>query len=132
MSWMSAAGGADSTPAIGIGELVPADHPAVAARYARNNTKTTSKSPAPFGDRAAIYDHQRQRFMTVSMRAVHVAPSAYALSAPGEYFAECYAHYYRELDGTAATASTKGASLAPWIKNWFDTNVDTLGHMPRR
>jgi hypothetical protein len=140
MSWMSSAGAADSAPPIGVGELVPTDHPAVAARYAnvgvvklaRNNTKTTSKSPAPFGDRAAICDHQRQRFMTVSMRAVHVAPSAYALSAPGEYFAECYAHYYREFDGTPATADTKGASLAPWIKDWFDKNIDTLDHMPRR
>ncbi len=140
MSWMSSSSAVDSAPPIGVGELVPADHPAVASRYAsvgvvklaRNNTKTSSKSPAPFGDRAAICDHQRQRFMTVSMRAVHVAPSAYALSAPGEYFAECYAHYYREFDGTPATANTKGATLAPWIKDWFDSNVDTLGHMPRR
>jgi hypothetical protein len=46
--------------------------------------------------------------------------------------AECYAHYYREYDGTPATADKKGASLAPWIKTWFDERVDTIGHNPQR
>jgi hypothetical protein len=54
------------------------------------------------------------------------------MTAPAEYFAECYANYYREYDGTPKTAKDKGASLAPWIKRWFDANIDRAGHNPQR
>ena len=74
----------------------------------------------------------RVPFFNLSPRALHSTPSAYALTAPGEYFAECYANYYREYDGTPKTAAKKGASLAPWIKTWFDEHVDKIGHNPKR
>lgn len=60
------------------------------------------------------------------------APTSYALNAPGEYFAECYVEYYRQFDGTPKTANLKGGRLAPWIKQWFDTNVDKIRLNPQR
>ena len=76
--------------------------------------------------------HATQEFLSLSPKAYHASPSAYALTAPEEYFAECYANYYREFDGTPETAGKKGASLVPWIKDWFDKNIDTVGHNPQR
>jgi hypothetical protein len=32
----------------------------------------------------------------------------------------------------AEAAKDKGASLAPWIKRWFDANIDRAGHNPQR
>lgn len=40
--------------------------------------------------------------------------------------------YNRQFDGTPATADKKGDHLATWIKQWFDTNVDTIGFNPQR
>ena len=39
------------------------------------------------------------------------------MSAPAEYFAECYVEYYREYQGTPETdVDKKGGHLATWIK----------------
>jgi hypothetical protein len=58
--------------------------------------------------------------------------STYSLTAPEEFFAECYMTYYLTSDGTPGTAAHKGELLAPWIKQWFDANVDKVGHNPSR
>jgi len=84
-------------------------------------------------------DHNGRVFLTHGMtlasvpkKTADVAPSAYAMSAPAEYFAECYVEYYREYQGTPETMSKKGGHLATWIKQWFDTHVDQVRLSPER
>ncbi|MEO8841051.1 MAG: hypothetical protein ABI704_05735 [Kofleriaceae bacterium] len=69
---------------------------------------------------------------TVNHAAAQVAPSEYAMSAPAEYFAECYVEYYRGYKGTNDTAAAKGGHLPAWIKKWFDSHVDTVRLAPDR
>jgi hypothetical protein len=53
------------------------------------------------------------------------------MTAPKEFFAECYAEYYWEFKGPG-TEDKKGGRLPSWIKSWFDKNIDTLKHNPSR
>ena len=61
----------------------------------------------------------------------HAAPTSYAMTAPLEWFAECYAEYYRAYKGPG-TEDQKGGKLAGWIKGWFDQNIDNLKYNPSR
>lgn len=123
-----------------VGEMVASDHPAVAEKYsnvgvvklARDKKIVSNEDPAVVNSRAAFVSHSQQRFHTMKPEAMHVAPSVYSLTAPGEFFAECYAFYYKGYDGTPATADQKGARVAPFIKTWLDKNVDTVGHNPKK
>ncbi len=131
ISWLH--GGGKGT----VADMVDSEHPAVARRYAQVGVVELAHLPVmntlqPVHDRYAVARHADQEFFSLSAKAYHASPSGYALTAPQEYFAECYANYYREYDGTPQTAPKKGATLAPWIKTWFDTNVDKAGHNPRR
>jgi hypothetical protein len=69
---------------------------------------------------------------SVPVTTMHSAPTAYAMTAPAEFFAECYMSYYLSYDGTPQTAPRKGELVAPWIKRWFDAHIDRLGESPRR
>jgi hypothetical protein len=120
-----------------VADMVDTDHPAVAARYAAVGVVDAARQQLMndlklVHGRYAMAQHKSQEFFTLSEKAYNASPSEYALSAPEEYFAECYANYYREYNGTPETADKKGASLAPWIKTWFDANIDRTGHNPRR
>ena len=53
------------------------------------------------------------------------------MTAPKEFFAECYAEFYHRYTGPG-TEDQKGGRLPGWIKTWFATNVDTLKHNPSR
>lgn len=125
-------GGAQGT----VAEMVDDKHPAVSTDYQGvgvvDLAQTAATDAKQIGSVVTRGEYTKQAFFNLSPRALHSAPSAYALTAPGEYFAECYANYYREFDGTPKTADKKGASLAPWIKGWFDENVDKIGHNPKR
>jgi len=83
-------------------------------------------------DRAYLMNGHYQLRYSVPLRTMHAAPTEYAMAGPGEYFAECYMTYYLLYDGTPATANRKGEHLAPWIKEWFDANIDALGDGPSR
>ncbi len=87
--------------------------------------------PTIMGNRAAFVSHPHQRFYTMNTRGLLAAPSDYSLTAPGEYFAECYYIYYRDFDGKPGSEANKGRALAPWIKTWFDKNIDSTTHNPQ-
>lgn len=129
-SWLR--GGAQGT----VAEMVGDTHPVMSPDYKGVGVVDLATRMAgyatPIGNTVTRGEYSKQAFFNLSPRALHSTPSAYALTAPGEYFAECYANYYREFDGTPKTAEKKGASLAPWIKTWFDEHVDKIGHNPKR
>ncbi len=120
-----------------VKKLVASDHPAVADRYigvgvvdlARKDARPNLYAPAIVDDKAVVLRHESQLFQTLSINGLRAAPSSYALTGPGEYFAECYAKYYATFDGKDAT--TKGSMLVPWIKGWMDANVDNVGFNPK-
>jgi hypothetical protein len=123
-----------------ISSLVEVNHPAISASYAGvgvvdfATTEDRGGSDAPFlrNGRAYMMNGVYQRRYSVPMHTVHSAPSAYSMTAPEEFFAECYMTYYLTFDGTPATAAHKGELLPPWIKQWFDANVDKVGHNPSK
>jgi ATPase family associated with various cellular activities (AAA) len=130
-SWL--AGGAKGT----LSTLVDGDHPAVATRYAKVGVVELASKEILLdftltNGRYAMVNHASQAWMTITQKGCNAAPSAYALTAPEEYFAECYANYYREFTAAPTSNVTKGATLVPWIKSWFDANVDKAGHNPQR
>jgi hypothetical protein len=134
--WVSWIHGGGKDP---IADMVRHDHPAVATRYGHVGVVKLARLGLDLMGRHTLFDGQyimgsfvKQTFYTLTPKGHNAAPSAYSLTAPEEYFAECYANYYREYDGTPATGGKKGATLAPWIKTWFDTNIDNVGHNPRR
>lgn len=134
--WLSSSRG--DTAHESVGDMVASTHPAVAKKYAsvgvvqlaQQKKLVNRKDPAMINGRAALVSHAQQRWYTLDKRGLLAAPSDYSLTAPGEYFAECYYLYYRDFDGTPETAEKKGFTLAPWIKKWFDKNVDNTTHNP--
>jgi hypothetical protein len=120
-----------------VADMVDRDHPINAREYRSVGVVELAHNglperATPIGHRAAMAVPGDQLFYSLSLKGYNAAPSAYSLTAPAEYFAECYAFYYRAFDGTPNTTPTKGDSLAPWIKRWFDANVDRVGHNPHR
>lgn len=131
VSWLN--GGTDAS----VAGMADRDHPINARQYMSVGAVRLAHESNPslatlVGRGAGMARSSDQAFYSMSQKAYNAAPSAYALTAPAEYFAECYANYYRDFDGTQKTAQNKGASLAPWIKRWFDANVDRAGHNPQR
>jgi hypothetical protein len=63
------------------------------------------------------------QFMSYDAKIHGILPLPYAGFAPAEFFAECYVEYYRE-------PSIPGGNLPLTIKNWFDENVNRIGHGP--
>lgn len=135
MMWMSSSRGDAARES--VGDMVRKDHPAVSKDYsgvgvvqlAQKKSMVNRKDPCFVGNRAAFVSHQQQRWYTIGQRGLLSAPSDYSLTAPGEYFAECYMQYYRDYDGK--DPRTKGYRLAPWIKEWFDNNIDNTTRNPR-
>lgn len=123
-----------------IARTVGEDHPAVARRYAGVGVVDLAASgrsldvgdPGLVAGRGALVSFKNQHFYTLSERGLRAAPTQYSLTAPAEYFAECYMTYYHESDGSTATAGKKGAHLATWIKQWLDDNVDAVDFNPQR
>jgi hypothetical protein len=121
-------------------DMVGPSHAAVADRnasvgvvaLARQNVALDAGEPGILGDRGVLVSFKNQAFYVMAAKALRAAPTPYALTAPPEWFAECYMVYYRQFDGTPKTADKKGDHLATWIKAWFDTNVDTIGFNPQR
>jgi hypothetical protein len=89
---------------------------------------------APFirNGRAFMMNGGNQQRYSVPVSTMHASPSTYSLTAPAEWFAECYMTYYLTYDGTQQTSADKGKLLAPWIKKWFDEHIDKVGHNPAR
>ena len=118
--------------------FVGQSHPAVAPRYHDVGVVAFAKSghgdsnnPYVANGRAYLLNGMYQHMYSVPVTTMHAAPTAYAMTAPGEYFAECYMSYYLPYDGTPATVTRKGELVAPWIKRWFDGHIDRLGEAPR-
>ncbi len=136
MMWMSSSRGDQAHES--VGDMVADDHAAVAKKYAyvgvvqlaQKKSLAARRDPGIIGDKAAFASHKHQRWYSMKVDGLRAAPSDYSLTAPGEYFAECYAFYYKDFDNTPQTADKKGVSLAPWIKTWFDKNIDTITHNP--
>lgn len=123
-----------------ISELVPDGHPAMSKSLAHvplvkaglDDSLFAHEEKRTVNGRAGLTGNNQGTIATVPKATADVAPSAYSLSAPGEFFAECYVEYYRDYDGTPATDPLKGGKLAPWIKKWFDENVDKIELSPQR
>jgi len=71
-------------------------------------------------------------FYSLQADAALSSPSDFSLYAPQEYFAECYAEYYREVDGSPGSREKRGGGLPSPVKKWFDEHVDTLKYDPQR
>ncbi|MBA3465116.1 MAG: hypothetical protein H0T46_34605 [Deltaproteobacteria bacterium] len=123
-----------------VGELVDRDHPAMSQTYQGVGIVEAGRDGASFvyGDRtirngrmfvAGSYPGQ---WSSLKAEAVPSAPSTYSLYAPGEYFAESYVEYYRNVDGSPGSEKKKGGGLNSGAKKFFDEKVDTLKYDPRR
>jgi hypothetical protein len=119
-----------------VKELVPDDHPALDPDYADVPLIERARAGGRFADDER-YERGGRMWLfsggtpsSLLSTAVDAAPSQYSLTAPAEYFAECYAEYYRLYDGI--DDAKKGGRLAAWIKKWFDENVDKIQFDPQR
>lgn len=128
-------------PSGGIPELVPSSHPIhkaknKKARAVENAHKSKSAffyhNPLKANGRVFLMNFYYTAFMSVKASAVASIPRSYTGFSPAEWFADCYAEYYRGYDGTPATESAKGGNLPGWVKKWFDVNVDKLGKTPHK
>lgn len=125
---------------VGLDAFVGTDHPARSPAYqgvgivdiARQNKPLDAYNMAPVAGKVPIAHHGYSKLYRVPVTTMHAAPSIYSMTAPAEFFAECYAEYYRAYDGTPRTQDKKGGRLAGWIKEWFDTNIDKLAFNPSR
>lgn len=121
-----------------VSKLVDQDHPALT--HKQSPLAKFVDSPKPFThDNTALEPVNGHMFLqtpktlaTVTKRAWDAAPTDYSMTAPAEYFAECYVEYYRDYDGTAGTEDKKGGKLPTWIKQWFKQHVDTIRFSPHR
>jgi len=132
LTWINSSQAA-GRPKLTLRDFLEPDHPARSPDYhgvgvldLARGEQGTSSDPFIVNGRAFIMNGLYQMMYSVPLRAVHAAPSQYAMTAPAEYFAECYMAYYLTSDGTPQTASQKGALVAPWIKRWMDQNVDRM------
>lgn len=122
----------------GLDKFIPDDHPALADKYKGvgivdlgRRKESPSIFQGPMNGRYTIVSHKYQRFYRVPEKTRNAAPSSYSMTAPAEWFAECYAEYYRTYEGPG-TEANKGGQLAGWIKNWFTENIDNLKYNPSR
>ena len=123
-----------------VDALVDETHPARADKYAASPLVREARAGrsfhygAPADQRQVVngrvFLNNRGSLSSIPERTYQTAPSSYSLYAPAEFFAECYVEYYREYDGQ--DAKQKGGRLAPWIKQWFDANVDRIRLNPGR
>jgi hypothetical protein len=124
----------------GLDAFVGEDHPARSKAYkgvgivdiARQNKPLNAYDMAPVGGKVPVAHHGYSKLYRVPETTLHAAPSIYSMTAPAEFFAECYAEYYRAYDGTPHTQDKKGGRLAGWIKDWFDVHIDKLAFNPSR
>lgn len=121
-----------------LDKFVPDNHPALAEKYRGVGIVELARKKQPIDENLGlmkgeytIVNHKYQRFYRVPDKTRNAAPSAYAMTAPAEWFAECYAEYYRTYKGPG-TEDKKGGQLAGWIKGWFDQNIDNLEYNPSR
>ncbi|MEO8702416.1 MAG: hypothetical protein ABI867_20400, partial [Kofleriaceae bacterium] len=122
-----------------VKDLVDHDHPARAAKYKgvgivdlANTGTNLHHQIDTVGGRAYLIDYSHAQYHSLAADAAASAPSDYSLTAPPEYFAECYVEYYREVDGSSGSLAKKGGALPGPVKQWFDGNVDKLKFDPER
>ncbi|HEY5948910.1 MAG TPA: hypothetical protein VIV40_25640 [Kofleriaceae bacterium] len=123
-----------------VSNLVGPDHPAMDPRKKHIPLVKAAIEDSMFGHkekrevngRVGLTGNNQGTIASVPKSTADTAPSEYSLSAPGEFFAECYAEYYREFDGNPKNAHKKGGKLAAWIKEWFDANIDKIELNPHR
>jgi len=121
-----------------VSKLVSADHPAMQDKHSPlakwvdkdkpfSHTDTSLK---PVGDR--VFLQTPTELASLKKQGWDNAPSTYSMTAPAEWFAECYVEYYCAFDGTSETQTNKGGRLPNWIKKWFDEHVDKIRLNPQR
>jgi hypothetical protein len=124
-----------------VSELVTSDHPAIDPELAKKAPLVQAgidgsifhhKEKRQVGDKVGVTGTNQGTIGVVPLSTADVAPSSYALSAPGEFFAECYVEYYRDYNGTANTKDKKGGRLPPAYRKWMDDNVDKIELNPQR
>jgi hypothetical protein len=133
---------AGGRPSHELDSLVGANHPALdTTKYsgvgvidfaADGDKRGSAAKPFIRNGRAFMMHSDYQQRYSIPLSTMHASPSEYSLTAPAEWFAECYMTYYLTYDGTPQTSADKGKLLAPWIKQWFDEHIDRIGHNPTR
>ena len=121
-----------------VSDLVGSEHPAIANKQSplsnhvdeqRAFAHTSTDLKAHNGK---VFMQTPTSLASLKKQAWDAAPTHYSLTAPAEYFAECYVEYYRGYHGTPETAAQKGGRLPAWIKKWFDEHVDKIRFNPQR
>ena len=121
-------------PTSAFGDLVPSEHPlkqaknhnAAIVRGMRGSKRAYEYTePVEHAGGMFIMNHHYGRFFSYDAKIHNIIPLPYAAFAPEEFFAECYVEYYRD-------EQNKGGNLPTWIKQWFDANVDRIGHGPAK
>jgi hypothetical protein len=123
-----------------VADMVDENHVARSKKYAHDPLVIAASAGKSFNYKEAPRPTFHGRVFTtngywlnsVPKQTADVAPSQYAMSAPPEYFAECYVEYYRGYHGTPETNDKKGGHLASWIKEWFTKHVDSIRFSPDR
>ncbi len=132
MQLLHSGGGAIAGPGGQIGDIAPADHPwkrfpklsIVDAVTTQAGTMTyTDRHTA--GGKIFSINYYYRRFMECGGNAGANIPRDYAMFSPAEWFADMYAEYYRNFNGT--DDSTLGGQCPGWVKSWFLSNVHTVG-----
>ncbi|MEO8701710.1 MAG: hypothetical protein ABI867_16810 [Kofleriaceae bacterium] len=124
-----------------VAQLVDKDHPAISNKYQHSPLVIEAKRGRDFGHndpdkpvyKGRVFSNTRGDIASMTERMYLTAPSKYGLSAPKEYFAECYVEYYKNwVAPEAGAAPAKGGHLATWIREWFDKYVDQIKFNPGR
>jgi len=125
-------GGAIKGPGGSISDIAPADHPwkthpqlKVVETLEAHGGKMTYTDRLNASGKVFSINYYYRRFMECSAVAGASAPRDYAMFSPSEWFADMYAEYYRNFNGT--DDSTLGGACPGWVKSWFLSNVQNVG-----
>jgi|GEM_PF-1134266 len=77
------------------------------------------------GGRILSINYYYRSFMSCGVKAKEGVARDYTLFAPEEWFADMYAEYYRNFDGT--NDGTLGGNCPGWVQSWFFANVHNVG-----
>lgn len=134
-SFMNTAGARIAGPGRSIFLMLPDNHilktrPQLRIAKALSSTAGQMHYTSPHDDGTHTWsiNYYYQRWMKVKSSAALTAPRAYTLFAPAEYFADMYAEFYRNYDGTPATEPQLGGNVPGDVKTWLMNNVHTIGY----
>lgn len=134
-SYVNTAGARIAGPGRSIFDMLPDTHilktrPQLKIAKALASTDGQMHYTNPYDDGTMTWsiNFYYQRWMKVKSSAANSAPRDYTLFAPAEYFADMYAEFYRNYNGTPATEGALGGNVPGDVKTWLMDNVHTIGY----